>query len=646
MGNWESGRVLVRPAFACRGRGRRGTVDASRGEGRSDRRRSRPALLGVRTRPEPGAARERAARNDRLAGARGRERRPLRDRRSPLRRATAVDLHVSTADSYRLAVYRLGWYGGTGARLVRAYPTCDTDEQGRFQAQRGGLSRRCGGLVGDGRRSRPAPTGRAATTSSRRRSPTEALRRRSSSCTSGRTLLRRRSWSRCRSTPGRPTTRGAARASTTSSAPRSIVVSLERPLGFMAQSPMWWEIQTRALPRARGLRRLLPDRRRHGRRSARACCGIVSSWSRATTNTGRARCATVRHRARRRARTSRSWARTTAYWNVSYGDGHRTVVSAKSLYDPNPVLRGEDGDVPRDRPARVRADGCPCTSSSSRCRRCARLYRDRRRRGRPVARRNGLPRGRHDRGVVGREHDVINPYPESCFHPGLTVLFHYDGAQRRPERRRRSLHCAEWRAGLRVRRAAVRLGARRLAERRLARSPRRPSSSGRGVPVDPRLQQFMRNALDDLTRPPAPVGLTVERVDRLVRISVSPPADARVLGFVAAVKTATGWLRLCHGTSSCTATLPPGRRVRRDRCRQHRCVASRRRVAVFAFARAVSRSSGTPARRRRRASRRPHARPSPSSSPGSRPRTRRPRRRGTSRARASRRAPGPGTARG
>jgi hypothetical protein len=72
----------------------------------------------------------------------------------------------------------------------------------------------------------------------------------------------------------------------------------------------------------------------------------------------------------------------------------------------------------------------------------------------------------------------------------------------------------------------------------------------------------MRNALDDLTRPPAPAGLTVDRVDRLVRISVSPPADARVLGFVAAVKTATGWLRLCHGTSSCTATLPAGRRVR------------------------------------------------------------------------------------
>src|SRR5690348_541152 len=44
-----------------------------------------------------------------------------------------VDLHVSTANRYRLDVYRMGWYGGAGARRVACVPACDTDEQGAAQ---------------------------------------------------------------------------------------------------------------------------------------------------------------------------------------------------------------------------------------------------------------------------------------------------------------------------------------------------------------------------------------------------------------------------------------------------------------------------------------------------------------------------------
>jgi hypothetical protein len=39
---------------------------------------------------------------------------------------------------------------------------------------------------------------------------------------------------------------------------------------------------------------------------------------------------------------------------------------------------------------------------------------------------------------------------------------------------------------------------------------------------------------------------------------VSQPADPRVLRFVAGVRIGNRWVRLCHGTSSCTGTLPPG----------------------------------------------------------------------------------------
>jgi hypothetical protein len=43
----------------------------------------------------------------------------------------AVHIHVSTRERYRIMVYRLGWYGGSGGRLVAcAQADCISDEQG------------------------------------------------------------------------------------------------------------------------------------------------------------------------------------------------------------------------------------------------------------------------------------------------------------------------------------------------------------------------------------------------------------------------------------------------------------------------------------------------------------------------------------
>ena len=44
----------------------------------------------------------------------------------------SVSLHVSTAQgaSYRVLVYRLGWYGGLGARQVACLPSCGGAEVG------------------------------------------------------------------------------------------------------------------------------------------------------------------------------------------------------------------------------------------------------------------------------------------------------------------------------------------------------------------------------------------------------------------------------------------------------------------------------------------------------------------------------------
>src|SRR5438067_3485124 len=47
----------------------------------------------------------------------------------------AVALHVSVANDarYRILVYRLGWYGGIGARQVACLPSCDSVEHAAYE---------------------------------------------------------------------------------------------------------------------------------------------------------------------------------------------------------------------------------------------------------------------------------------------------------------------------------------------------------------------------------------------------------------------------------------------------------------------------------------------------------------------------------
>lgn len=48
-----------------------------------------------------------------------------------------LHFHVSTRPSknYRIEIYRLGWYGGAGARLLACLPSCTTNEPGTMQPQ-------------------------------------------------------------------------------------------------------------------------------------------------------------------------------------------------------------------------------------------------------------------------------------------------------------------------------------------------------------------------------------------------------------------------------------------------------------------------------------------------------------------------------
>jgi hypothetical protein len=163
--------------------------------------------------------------------------------------------------------------------------------------------------------------------------------------------------------------------------------------------------------------------------------------------------------------------------------------------------------------------------------------------------------------VVGREHDVLNPYPDSCIHPGLAVLFHYDG--RGIDQNADAVRFTAP-SGARVFASGAQQFSWGLDDWRSDGSlfPEPPVEPWRGVPVDPGLQQFMRNALNDLTRPAPPTGLAVQQVGDQVQVSVDQSVDPRVQGFIAVVRAGDRWLRICRGIVTCTGPAPSGDRIR------------------------------------------------------------------------------------
>ncbi|PWU25101.1 MAG: hypothetical protein C5B48_02990, partial [Candidatus Rokuibacteriota bacterium] len=121
-------------------------------------------------------------------------------------------------------------------------------------------------------------------------------------------------------------------------------------------------------------------------------------------------------------------------------------------------------------------------------------------------------------GVVSREHDQI-PYGDDPRGPCglappsaiLTVLFHHEGST--PLERAEAV------------RYTTELGARVFSAGSLelswALDGYRVNGDGAETPVDPRLQRFMQNVLEDLLRPAAPATVSARRLRRSTRVSVS-----------------------------------------------------------------------------------------------------------------------------
>ncbi|HEX7670338.1 MAG TPA: N,N-dimethylformamidase beta subunit family domain-containing protein, partial [Polyangiaceae bacterium] len=346
-----------------------------------------------------------------------------------------VDIHVSTQDRYRLAVYRLGWYGGAGARLVTCVPGCDADEQGQPGPQvtipDGPASTappiRAGWPVTDSIQSDPSWTsgyylveavltngpdqGRAATTF--------FILRESQQAVGSRVLVQVpvNTWEAYN--------RWGGKSLYDFYGPRAYRVSFDRPFGQMAQTPMWWEIQlVRFLEREGYDASYQTDRDTDVdpgsllRHRAVLVAGHDEYWTsgiRAAFDSALAQGTNLAF-----------MGSNDGYWRIKYEDDGRTIFGYKSLYDPAPALE--------DKTALFREIGSPeCILMGVLHQSLVSLpssldytvtdagAAD------PWLAGTGFAAGDKLAAVVGREHDVINPYPESCFHPGLTTLFHYDG---------------------------------------------------------------------------------------------------------------------------------------------------------------------------------------------------------------------------
>lgn len=477
----------------------------------------------------------------------------------------AVQLHVSTAYRYRVLVYRLGWYGGAGAREVACLPSCESDELGTKRAPpanaaqiapadppvradwpvtdvvQTGADWTSGYYLVEALLTSGSNAGDIATTF--------FVVRQSSTAPPSEILVQVpvNTWEAYNSWGGRSMYSFAA--------PRMYRVSFERPWDDYAQSPFWWEIQlvrfleregydvsyqtdidTDADPASLLRHQLVID------------AGHDEYW----TSAMRSGFATALADGTNLAFMGSN----DAYWHIDYEDGGQTIFGYKSILDPNPVLA--------QKTAMWRDIGAPeCELSGVENQSIAPLPH-------PLdytvtaagaadawLQGTGLSAGATIAGVVGREHDVLNPFPQSCAHPGLTVLFHYAGA---PADQNADAVRFTAPSGARVFASGAQEFSWALDGWRPdgAFAPLVPVQSDRAAPVDARVQQFTRNALDDLTRPAAPQQLSMTREGDLLHVAFAPEDDPRVVAVDVGFEHGARWVRICSGLAGCTGPAPKG----------------------------------------------------------------------------------------
>ena len=197
-----------------------------------------------------------------------------------------------------------------------------------------------------------------------------------------------------------------------------------------------------------------------------------------------------------------------AYWNMQYEDGGQTIFTYKSMYDPNPDVTTKTAmfrEIGRPECLLIgvqHADIRALDSSSRLCGDCRAAcasdpwLQGSLRRGDRGRRRT---RARHADGLSG----LHSPGARQCSSSGTAAEFDLEWRCHPPLRFERRTESVNASGGRNLRGLSSPGGGGRI----IARVYSSPLCWDRSAPVDPRVQQFMRNALDDLTRPAAPAAV-------------------------------------------------------------------------------------------------------------------------------------------
>ncbi len=471
-----------------------------------------------------------------------------------------IDVHVNTrpAARYRIAVYRLGWYGGAGGRLVACAPSCVGDKQGSVQQQAwtnavDGPPLRPGWPVTD-----TIATGadwtsgyyeiRAELTSgpeTGRGTVGYVIVREPSTKSLGSQLLVQvpvNTWEAYNQWGGK--------SLYDFDGPRAHRVSFDRPWGKYANSPLWWEIQL-----VRFLEREGYD---------------VSYQTDVDTDIDPA--SLLRHRLVMTAGHDEYWTKTirdafdaalaagtnlafmgsnTGYGQIRYEDNRRTIVSYKEVaLDPEPdpslktvMFRQLDPTRPECMLEGVQHRWQPPHQNGPHDYTVVAAAGD------PWLANTGLTPGSVLPDLVGDEWDALNPWPDACIHPGLTVLLHF--AYNSPTGDADAVRFTAP-SGARV----FASGAQRFSWG-LDTFGTRPY--GHATEPIPGLQQLVRNMLDDLTRPAAPQRVVRVPVPAGYRVRTGRVTDPRIVGrLVYRIRNDDPPVLLCSGRRRCVVPPPSG----------------------------------------------------------------------------------------
>jgi hypothetical protein len=476
-----------------------------------------------------------------------------------------IDFHVSTAYRYRLEIFRLGWYGGAGGRLVACSPSCGGDEQGAVRGGqdppsmqplranwpvtdvvRSGADWVSGYYLAEAVQTSGSAAGTVATT--------WFIVRQAAPAAPSQVLVQVpvNTWEAYNDWGGRGLYNFISE--------RAARVSFLRPFAGDAQTPLWNELQL-----VRFLEREGYDVSYQIDADTDADPAGLSQHRLVLVN-GHAEYWTMNERlgfdAAVAAGTNLAFmGANDAFWHVEYEDGRTTIHGEKSLYDPNPdpamktamfreigrpecLLEGVQHtnftvyDHPLDYTVTPQGAADPWLAGT------------------------GLTAGSTIAGVVGREHDALIP---GCAPADTVDLFHYSGVE--PVQNADALRYTAP-SGARVFASGAYNFTLALDGYRSTDwlGPAFPVGADRSVPVDPRVQQFMRNALADLTSPQPPAAVRVWVDGDRLRVATGWPDDRRIVGrLVYRVREPDGARRLvCSGHTRCYPAPAPRGRYRFD----------------------------------------------------------------------------------